>query len=233
MVPVIALLAMVVAPVFEIDTSPLIATAVAWLLALPIIILALFNEEPRVETPVIVVAPALVILPFESTVMVGTDVAVPYVAGVTEVFASVLDSTTLVAPLKLCAAAVISPVIEKFLAFCKVVAVLAVLALPVKVPINDVAVILVSPAIVVGFVPKLIDVEPKVKLLFCSLAFVIALSAILAVVTAPVLIMVVYDPGVLVISPVSAPKRAAASVPVTCVPDKSIALAVSCPVVAA
>ena len=69
---VITSVPIVVTPVLLIVTSPDIVTSAAWFSALPTIILPLFNVEPKDETPVIVVFPAAVNLPLESTVKVGT-----------------------------------------------------------------------------------------------------------------------------------------------------------------
>ena len=66
-----------VTPVLVMVTSPVTGTAVATFELLPIIIFPLFNEDPIGEPPAIGVVVALVILPFESTVIVGTAVADP------------------------------------------------------------------------------------------------------------------------------------------------------------
>ena len=66
-----------VTPAFVMVRSPVTATAAATLDPLPIKISPSFNDDPIGETPVIVVELALVILPFASTTIVGTVVAVP------------------------------------------------------------------------------------------------------------------------------------------------------------
>ena len=57
------------------------------------------------DTPVMVVLPALVILPFASTDMVGTEVAPPYVPAVTPELANVVEKvpvpTPVISPVKL------------------------------------------------------------------------------------------------------------------------------------
>ena len=65
------------APVFAILTSPLITTAAAAFDPLPTMMFPLFKEEPIGDTPEIVVLDALIILPFASTEIEGTDVALP------------------------------------------------------------------------------------------------------------------------------------------------------------
>jgi hypothetical protein len=70
--------------------SPVTATAVASLDPFPIKISPSFNDDPIGETPVIVVELALVILPFASTTIVGTVVAVPKVPAVTPEVAKVV-----------------------------------------------------------------------------------------------------------------------------------------------
>ena len=53
-------------------------------------IFPLSNNEPIEDTPVIIVAAALVTLPFSSIVIVGTEVAPPYTPAVTPELAKVV-----------------------------------------------------------------------------------------------------------------------------------------------
>jgi hypothetical protein len=85
----------------------------------------------------------------------------------------VATSTTLLVPSNATVGLVTSPLIEKFLDVSSFVAVVAVVALPVRAPTNVVEVTEVKPAKVVELAPNEIEVEPIVTAELAKLAFVI------------------------------------------------------------